>query len=121
MQTRIVLLALLMFFPASRPAKGEEKAPAFEPPRVISTVEAAYPATTIQGGTVALDVTVAPTGAIANIRVIQEARGFTQEAIEAVKKWKFAAATFEGKPLATSIPVAFSFSQPIVWGTRQKP
>jgi len=121
MRTRIMLLAFLMIFPASRPATGEEKAPAFEPPRVISTVEAAYPATSIQGGTVVLEVTVAPTGALADIRVTQDAKGFTQQAVEAVKKWKFAAAKFEGRAVAASIPVAFSFSQPIVWWTPQKP
>ena len=120
MRTRTACIGLLAFLFVSVQAKGEEKAAAFEPPRVISTVEANYPVTTIQGGTVVLEVTVSATGAIEKVRVLQGAQGFTQQAVEAIKKWKFAAARFEGKPVAASIPVAFSFSQPIVWWTQQK-
>jgi periplasmic protein TonB len=120
MRTRIAWIALLALCSASAPTRGAEKGAAFQPPRVLSTVEAAYPATSIQGGTVVLEVTVSASGVVGDIQVVQGANGFTREAIEAIKKWKFAAATFEGKPVAASLSVAFSFSQPIVWWTRQK-
>ena len=121
MRTYIAWIALLALFSAVPVAlQGGEKPATFEPPRIISTAEASYPATSIQGGTVVLEVTIAPSGAIGDIRVIQEAKGFTEQAIEALKKWKFAAATFDGKPVAASLPVAFSFSQPIVWWTHSK-
>ncbi|HVA00385.1 MAG TPA: TonB family protein [Terriglobia bacterium] len=78
------------------------------------------PATSIQGGTLVLEMTVSASGEVGDIHVVQGVKGFTREAIEAIKKRKFAAARFEGKPVVTSLPVAFSFTQPIVWWTRRK-
>jgi len=100
-------------------AKTQGTAPAFEPPQVISTVEPTYPVNTVAGGTVVLKVTISPSGEIAEVRVLQEAKGFTNLAIEAVKKWKFEPAKLDGRPITASIPVSFSFSQPIVWWNRQ--
>ena len=100
-------------------AKGEKSSPRYQPPQVISTVEPAYPVNTVAGGTVVLKVTVGSSGQIEDVLVLQQAEGFTQQAIKAVKKWKFEAARLDGKPVAASIPVAFSFSQPIVWWNRQ--
>jgi periplasmic protein TonB len=120
MRTQIAWAACLLFFIASIPAKGGEKAVAFEPPQVVSTVEPTYPVNTVQGGTVVLEVTVSASGAVEGVRVMKGAQGFTREALETIKKWKFTPAKFEGKSVAASIPVAFSFSQPIVWWNGQR-
>ncbi len=120
MRTRMVWIALLVFVLVSFPTKGEERTAGFEPPRVLSTVEANYPATAVQGGTVVLEVSISSSGAVGNIQVLQGAKGFTQQAIETVRKWKFAPARLDGTPVTASIPVAFSFSQPIVWWNHQK-
>ena len=98
----------------------EQKTPAdFQPPQVISTVEPSYPVNTVAGGTVVLKVTVGSSGKIQGVRVLSGAGGFTQQAVETVKKWKFAPAKLDGKPVTASLPVAFSFSQPIVWWNHQ--
>lgn len=109
----------LAMFGVALSAKEQKTSPQFEPPQIVATVEPAYPVNTVTGGTVVLKVTVNSSGEITDVRVLQEAKGFTQQAIEAVKKWKFEPATLDGRPVTASIPVAFSFSQPIVWWNRQ--
>jgi TonB family protein len=119
MKTSIGLILCLALFSAALSARGQ-KAPAdFQPPQVISTVEPSYPANTVAGGTVVLKVTIGASGEIEGVHVLQEASGFTQQAIEAVRKWKSKPASLDGKPIMASMPVAFSFSQPIVWWDRQ--
>jgi protein TonB len=100
-------------------AKAQEASPRFESPQVVSTVEPAYPVNSVAGGTVVLKVTISSSGEITDVRVLQEAKGFTHLAIEAVRKWKFQPAKLDGRPITASIPVSFSFSQPIVWWNPQ--
>jgi len=119
MKTGVRLVICLALFSLTLPARGQEPACHFQPPQVISTVEPTYPANSVAGGTVVLQVTVGSDGEIQNVRVLHQARGFTQQAIGAVRKWKFRAASFNGKPVEAAIPVAFSFSQPIVWWNHQ--
>jgi periplasmic protein TonB len=119
MKTGISLVICLALFSITLFAKGQEAPPDFQPPQVISTVEPSYPANTVAGGTVVLTVTVSPSGEIEDVQVLQGAKGFTQQAKEAIRKWKFKPASLDGKPVAASIPVAFSFSQPIVWWNRK--
>jgi TonB family protein len=119
MKTGISLVMCLALLSVTLCAKGQKSSTDFQPPQVISTVEPSYPANTVAGGTVILKVTVSSSGEIEDVRVLQEAKGFTQQAIEAVRKWKFEPAKLDGKPITASIPVVFSFSQPIVWWNRQ--
>jgi len=119
MKTGIGLAICLALFSVTLSARGQKTSIDFQPPQVIATVEPAYPANTVAGGTVVLKVTVGSGGEIQDVQVLQHAGGFTQQAVEAVRKWKFKAARLNGKPVAASIPVAFSFSQPIVWWNRR--
>ncbi len=119
MKTGIVLLLSLALGSVTLSASGQGPALNFQPPQVVSTVEPSYPANTVAGGTVVLEVTVSASGEVKDVRVLQKAGGFTQEAIAAVRKWKFKPASLDGKPVTASIPAAFSFSQPIVWWNRQ--
>ena len=119
MKSAIVLAISLLLFSATLPAKGQRVSTDFQPPQVVSTVEPSYPANTVAGGTVVVKVTISSNGEIQDVRVLQAAGGFTQQALEAVRKWKFEPARFNGKPVEASIPVVFSFSQPIVWWNRQ--
>jgi len=119
MKTGIGLLMCLALFGAPLSAQRQNPSLNFQPPQVISTVEPSYPPNAVAGGTVVLEVTVSASGEIKDVRVLRESSGFTQQAIETVRKWKFKPASLEGKPVTASIPVAFSFSQPIVWWNRQ--
>jgi TonB family protein len=119
MKTVIGLAMCLALISAPLSVKGQKASVDFKPPQVILTVKPSYLANTVAGGTVVLKVTGGTSGEIESVRVMQEARGFTQQAIEAVRKWKFKPARLDGKPIMASMPVAFSFSQPIVWWDRQ--
>ena len=119
MKTSTGVLMCLVLASVTLSAKARKATLDFQPPQIISTVEPSYPANTVSGGTVILKVTVSSSGGIEDVRVLQEAAGFTQQAVETVKKWKFAPATLDGKPVAASLPVVFSFSQPIVWWNRK--
>jgi TonB family protein len=120
MKTGMSLVMCLSTFTIMLCAKGQKSPTDFQPPQVISTVEPSYPPNTVAGGTVILKVTVNLRGGIGDVQVLQEAKGFTQQAIETVRKWKFEPAKLDGKPVEASIPVAFSFSQPIVWWNGQR-
>lgn len=115
MKTVIGLAICLALTSTTLSARGQKASVDFHPPQVISAVEPSYPANTVAGGTVVLKVTVGAGGEIESVLVMQEAPGFTQRAIETVRKWKFQPARLDGKPVAASMPVAFSFSQPVVW------
>jgi TonB family protein len=119
MKTSISLVMCLALFSVAMSAKGEKSSTVFQPPQVISTVEPSYPPNTVTGGTVILKITVGPSGEVEDVQVLQQAKGFTQQAIKAVRKWTFEPAKLDGKPVKASIPVAFSFSQPIVWWNRK--
>lgn len=115
----IRLVMCLALFSVIHSAKGHEAPADFQAPQGITTVEPAYPASVVIGGTVVLKVRVSSSGEFQDVQVLREASGFEQLAIETVKKREFAAAAFDGKPVTASLPVAFSFSQPIVWWGRQ--
>ena len=119
MKTGINLGICLALFSVTLCAKTQKPSVDFQPPQVISTVEPSYPPNTVTGGTVILKITVGPSGEVEDVQVLQQAKGFTQQAIKAVRKWTFEPAKLDGKPVKASIPVAFSFSQPIVWWNRK--
>ena len=120
MKTGISLLIFLTLSTVTLSAKGQKSSTDFQPPQVISTVEPSYPTNAVAGGTVILKVTINSSGGIEDVQVLQGAKGFTQQAIETVRKWKFEPAKLDEKRVEASIPVAFSFSQPIVWWNRQR-
>jgi TonB family protein len=120
MKTGGSLLICLALFTLTLCVKGQKSSTDFQPPQVISTVAPSYPPNAVAGGTVILKVTVNSSGGIGDVQVLQEAKGFTQQAIETVRKWRFEPAKLDGRPVEASIPVAFSFSQPIVWWNHQR-
>ena len=63
-------------------------------------------------GTVVLQVTVGTDGQIEDVAVLKDIPALTTEAVRCVKKWQFRAATLGGKPVRTTVPVAFTFNNP---------
>lgn len=110
-----LLLAAALVVGGASGMKSQSQPQIYQPARILSTVQPAYPPNTVSSGTVVLVVTVAANGEISGVKVIEPAAGFTDEAIATIKKWQFEPATLGGKPVASEIPVAFSFSQPSVW------
>ena len=113
---------LVFLFVGSVLLRSQETAPVFEPPEIIATAEAVYPANAVNWGTVVLRVTIGAKGEIEDVKVVRSFPGFDEQALSSIQQWKFRPARLDGKPIRSAIPVAFSFSQPRAWwfGTRQQ-
>jgi TonB family protein len=86
----------------------------FDPPSVISSVEAAYPLHSVAWGTVVLEITLDDAGVITDVRVVHGIPSLTEPAERSVREWKFRPARFEGQPIPSKVAVAFSFVPPNV-------
>jgi len=73
-----------------------------------------YPVNTVAEGVVILQLRIAPSGAIENIKVIRDVPPLTNAAQEAVREWKFSPARSEGQPIPGTAVVAISFQRPFV-------
>jgi len=86
------------------------------PPRVVHHVDALYPEQALHegvDGTVALFITVAADGRVADVAVAESGgRALDEAALEAAKQWTFEPATRNGHPVASRIRVAFHFAPP---------
>ncbi len=82
-------------------------------PRLIYDRNPEYPRTGRngkKGGIVVLGLVVGSDGLPRDFEVVHSlSPGFDKEAINAVKKWRFAPATKDGKPVAAKISVQVSF------------
>ncbi len=82
-------------------------------PRVLSKVDPSYSPlakAAAYGGTVVIDVVVAPTGEPRDIRVVRGlGLGLDEKAIEAVQQWKFQPGTKEGQPVAVKATIEVNF------------
>ncbi len=94
---------------AQRPGNA---APRFEPVEIISTAELFYPPTSIGFGTVVLQVTVSSSGAIEGVKVVKDIQSLTPEAEKCVRKWTFRPARLDGRPVRSTVTVAFTFNNP---------
>jgi TonB family protein len=83
----------------------------FTPPQINLASFAKYPANSVAQGTVVLDVTIGSSGNPKQIRVINDVPTLTQQAITAIKTWRFNAATFKGQPTPAPIIIAFVFQR----------
>jgi TonB family protein len=84
----------------------------FDPPSVVSTVEAVYPLQSTVWGTVVLEVGLDDRGSITEVRVVHRIPALTQPAEDSVRQWKFKPAQLNGHPIHSKIAVAFSFVPP---------
>lgn len=113
MQRLVATLALLALGATlSLAQRPEESAPRLEPVEIVSAAELYYPVHSIAFGTVVLQVTVDPAGAVENVKVVKDIRSLTPEAVKCVKKWKFRPARLNGRPVRSAIAVAFTFNNP---------
>lgn len=105
-------------------AQEIQKPPKFVPPQITQTVDAAYPINSVAFGTVVVEVHVAASGEIEDVQVARDVPPLTDQALKAVRQWKFQAATLGGKPVASVVPVAFTFVRPDLfprYGGQPKP
>lgn len=118
---QFVLVATLLAFgggvllaqkPAEKP--GEKSGPKFEPANVAVSAPVNYPVKSIAEGTVVLQVTVNAAGEAEDVKVLRGVPSLTEEALRSIKNWKFTAARLDGKPIRSTVPVAFVFTRPVI-------
>jgi len=102
---------LVAFALAQKPAE-EKKTPVFEPAEIVSSADVPYPINSVAWGTVVFQVTVGPSGAAEEIKLLRGIPSLTEPAERALKKWTFTPAKFDGKPVRSTVQVAFVFSTP---------
>ncbi|MBN2723760.1 MAG: TonB family protein [Deltaproteobacteria bacterium] len=110
-----VLAALMIFSVDVYGTKSDELKKMIVPPKVVKTVAAVFPASgyTPRGGVeVVLKFTVLKDGKVGEI-FIQKSGGteFDKAAVDALEKWVFKPAEFEGKKIAVKISVPFKFPE----------
>jgi TonB family protein len=83
-------------------------------PEPLSLVAAPFPAESLFGGEVLLDVQVGANGTVSDVKVLHGDGPFLEQALNAVRTWTFFPAHSDGLPTAARIAVAFQFPQPYV-------
>jgi protein TonB len=87
-----------------------------ELPKILSKVEPRYPKSARKGhveGVVIYQVVVMPSGRLEQFTLLESnvrGRGLEEAAVEALKRWRYSPAMFEGKPVPCywTVQVAFS-------------
>jgi len=92
------------------PSKG------LQPPRLLRSQPPVYPESQVQSQqhpTVVVEVTVSDKGRVLTSRIEHSASSdFDLAALDAVRKWQFAPATRDGKPITSRVRVAVHFELP---------
>jgi TonB family protein len=87
--------------------------PAYVPVGIRSVAYPAYPWNAVTWGSVVVQVTVNRDGEAEHVQTLKDLAPFTQPALDALKKWKFVAATLGGQPVSAKVPIAFVFQLPL--------
>jgi periplasmic protein TonB len=108
----LIYSALLMISNGALSQKTNQETLSYEPPAVVSATEAVYPITSVASGTVVLEAALDEGGAITNVRVVRGIPSLAEEAIRALRQWKFQPARLNNHPIASRVPVGFVFVPP---------
>ncbi|HET9402720.1 MAG TPA: energy transducer TonB [Candidatus Acidoferrales bacterium] len=86
-----------------------------EPPEILSVSPGVFPVgyVGLEMSTI-FDVKVNVDGSIEGIEPIHDVRGLTETSLAAAKQWKFQPARYEGKPIGSSVAVAFVYRPPAI-------
>jgi TonB family protein len=99
------------FAPVLPPDQPESSAH-YIPVGVLSFAYPAYPVNSVAWGSVVVQVTVDGSGDVKAVEFLHGMPGFNDLVSDALKKWRFQAATFDGKPVTSKTVVAFIFQSP---------
>ena len=111
-RTSFLIAALSLAALAVAAPQYPGRAARFDPAEVVSTAELYYPPNSVAFGTVVLELTIDESGAIEKIRVVKDIKSLTPEAERCVRKWTFRPARRGGRPVTSTVPVAFTFNNP---------
>ena len=85
----------------------------FEPPQIVQRVAPDYPTLARQvnaSGQVRVEVLIDERGALKSVKVLSGNPILAEAAQRAISKWKFRAATLNGKPIANNMVINVSFN-----------
>jgi len=92
--------------PSSRPVLEPE------PVKVVAASFPQYPTNSVTTDTVVIRVTVDSEGRVENTVAIRDIASLTAPCIRVLKEWKFEPALFRGKPIPSSVALAFVLRLP---------
>jgi protein TonB len=82
------------------------------PVGVLSFAYPEYPANSVAWGSVVVQLTVDSSGEVQDVDFLHGMKGFNRLVSDALKKWHFQPATFNGKPITSKTVIAFVFQPP---------
>jgi TonB family protein len=100
------------FAPVIPPVRSDYGSDDYVPVGILAFTYADYPVNSVGWGSVLVQVTVDSAGDVKDVNLLHGAATFNSFAREALKKWRFRAATLRGKPVTSKIVVAFIFQSP---------
>jgi len=84
----------------------------YVPVGVLSFRYPEYPANSVAWGSVVVQLTVDSSGAVKDVDFLHRTEGFNTLVSDALKKWRFQTATFNGKPITSKTVIAFVLQTP---------
>lgn len=84
----------------------------YVPAAALAATYPDYPVNSVAWGSVIIQVTINAGGRMAIAKVLHPMPSFTQFSLDALKKWRFQAATLGGKPMDSNLVIAFVFQTP---------
>lgn len=84
----------------------------YVPVGIVSFDYPTYPVNSVSWGSVVVQLTIDEEGNIAKTAFLHSMGGFNDLVSEALKKWRFQTATFDGKPIRSKTVIAFVFQTP---------
>ena len=82
------------------------------PVGVLSFAYPEYPANGVAWGSVVVQLTIDRSGDVTHVDFLHKMAGFDSLATDALKEWKFQAASFNGNPITSKTVIAFVFQPP---------
>lgn len=122
--TRSRTVVAVTFNPAALPAQNvpfpplSATAPSYravlepEPVNVVAASFPQYPSNSVTTGTVVLRVTVGKEGRVEDAVAVRDIASLTASCIRSLKEWRFEPAQLRGKPILSSIAIAFVLRPP---------
>jgi protein TonB len=112
---RAILCLSILLCPVVRPQQKQEQVydlgPGITPPKVVHQVAPEHPAEGFRiAGSVLIGLIVTTEGAPRDVRVLRSLdKAVDQNAIDAVKQWRFEAARKDGEPVSVRLSIEIRF------------
>ena len=102
------------FSPVIAPDSSESgETNGYVPAGIISFAYPDYPVNSAASGSVVVQLTVDESGEVKNVDFLHRMANFDNLVSDALKKWRFQAATFKSKPTTSKTVIAFIFQAPL--------